>query len=1093
MSKLCKTQLLKNVKRPLWLFGLFTVFFCGFVTPIIAESLTQSHKEIHGKVTDANDFPLTGVSIVEKGTGNGTISDVNGLFELTVTSSSSVLSFSYIGFRTQEVIVGERTVLNVLLQEDSEILDEIVVVGYGTKRKGNLAASVSTVRSEDIIRSASTTTAGALVGKISGITARQKSGVPGSSASLQIRNLGTPLYVIDGVMTDEGAFNNLDIHDIDNISVLKDGAAAIYGFKASNGVVLVTTKKGGKKQKQQVNVNAYTGFQQWTKYPKLLNAYQWNYANDMADVNSGILKDPAVIANKKEELEKWKTGYYNPETGEDYRGFDWYDNFVSKAAPQSYVNININGGTDNTTYYLSVGHVNQDAVFKDYNFNRTNMTANFNIDLTERLKVGAQVLGKIENRVNPALPGTDDYAEMRSSLYNLLPIWRPYANDNPDYLNFMAGHDAARNMAAYTIDNAGEFNQIWRTVQPVFNIEYDIPIKGLKFKSLLSYYYADKNTTDFEKGWKEYTYNSATKVYEIKYDRVDLGQTYLGKDTEHVEELTAQTYFDFDRTFSNVHQVTATVGLELYRRAWDRLYIYQSPANNTFITMLTDSENNKVVNNALNYSTASWVFRAGYVYDQRYIIDFSSRYDASWRFQKGSQWGFFPSVSGAWRLSEEDFFKDSEISSWLSNVKLRASYGSMGSDALSTGIYPYFAYQSGYNYDVGGAIISPNPISNASDNMMIGSQSKGLPITNLSWIETAISNIGIELGFFDNKLTAELDAFQRIRDGIPAYPDDVIYPLESGFPAMPQNLNSDKTVGVDGFVKWSDKVADLNYFVGVNATLARQMNGKRYGELFFNAWDQYRWSQENRWANVQQGEIWMWETIGVFQTQEEIDNYPINIDGANNTNLRPGDLIFKDVNGDGIIDEFDKRPLGYAAADWPWDSSKGNKNPLLSFGINMGVEWKGIDIAADFAGGCMNTFVPDWHVKYGPYRTQTGFVYNSLDVWRHEDIYDPTSPWIPGKFPAPAGWNNPSLRSWNDYYTKEVNYVRLRNLVVGYTLPAKFTKKILLEKFRVYFEGSNLFSIDTLQDYGFDPETSTVTGFDYPQHRTCLFGVNLTL
>ena len=209
----------------------------------------------------------------------------------------------------------------------------------------------------------------------------------------------------------------------------------------------------------------------------------------------------------------------------------------------------------------------------------------------------------------------------------------------------MAGHDAARNMAAYTIDNAGEFNQIWRTVQPVFNIEYDIPIKGLKFKSLLSYYYADKNTTDFEKGWKEYTYNSATKVYEIKYDRVDLGQTYLGKDTEHVEELTAQTYFDFDRTFSNVHQVTATVGLELYRRAWDRLYIYQSPANNTFITMLTDSENNKVVNNALNYSTASWVFRAGYVYDQRYIIDFSSRYDASWRFHKGSQWGFFPSVS----------------------------------------------------------------------------------------------------------------------------------------------------------------------------------------------------------------------------------------------------------------------------------------------------------------------------------------------------------------------------------------------------------------------------------------------------------------
>ena len=416
----------------------------------------------------------------------------------------------------------------------------------------------------------------------------------------------------------------------------------------------------------------------------------------------------------------------------------------------------------------------------------------------------------------------------------------------------------------------------------------------------------------------------------------------------------------------------------------------------------------------------------------------------------------------------------------------------MGSDALSTGVYPHFAYLPGYNYGIGGAVITSNPISSGTDKMVIGSQSKGLPITNLTWIKTSITNIGIDFGFLDDRLTAEFDVFQRLRDGIPAYPDDVVYPLESGFQAMPQNLNSDKTTGIDGFVKWSDKVGDFTYFIGANATLARQMNGKRYGELFLNAWDKYRWSQEDRWANVQNGEIWMWETIGVFQTQEEIDNYPVNIDGANNTNLRPGDLIFKDINGDGLINVYDKRPLGYAAADWPWDSSKGNKNPLLSFGMNMGFEWRGIDFATDLAGGTMNTFVPDWHVKYGPSRTQTGFSYNSLDVWRHEDIYDPTSPWIPGKFPAPAGWNNPSIRDWNDYYTKEINYIRLRNLVLGYTLPPKMTKKMFVEKLRLYFQGSNLLCLDTLDDYGFDPEISTVTGFDYPQHRTCLFGINVT-
>ncbi|OJX87766.1 MAG: SusC/RagA family TonB-linked outer membrane protein [Paludibacter sp. 47-17] len=1092
MSKLCNSRISEIMKRKRCFLSVLAAFICISINSVYAGNLMQSQRFVRGKVVDKEGLPLIGVSIVEKGTGNGTVSDIQGVFGLTVLNTDPVLLFSYVGYKTAEILPGEKNHIHVVLQEELELLDEVVVVGYGTKRKGNLAASVSTVRNEDIIRSASTTTAGAIVGKMAGITSRQKSGTPGSSASLQIRNMGTPLYVIDGVMTDEGAFNNLDIHDIDNISVLKDGAAAIYGFKASNGVVLVTTKKGGKNQKQQVNINAYTGFQQWTEYPDLLNAYQWNYANDMADVNAGTLKDPLAIAAKKEALEKWRTGYYNAETGEDYRGYDWYGNFVDNAAPQSYVNANVNGGSENTTYYISVGHVSQDAVFKDYNFNRTNMTANFNVDLTDRWKIGVQVLGKIENRTNPALPGSDDYAEMRSSLYNLLPVWRPYANDNPDYLNFMAGHDAARNMAAYTIDNAGEFKETWRTVQPIFNIDYDIPVKGLKFKSLLSYYYGDKNTSNFEKGWKEYTYNQQGKVYEEKYDRVALGQTYLGKETEHVEELTGQTYLDFDRIFGNIHQVTATVGFEFYKRAWNSLIIYQTPANNTFISLLTDSENNKVINDALNYSTASWVFRAGYVYDQRYIIDFASRYDASWRFQQGNQWGFFPSLSGAWRISEEDFFKGSEISSWLSNLKLRVSYGSMGSDALSTGIYPYFAYLPGYNYDKGGAIITSNPISGGADNMVIGSQSKGLPVTNLTWIKTAITNVGIDLGFFDNHLTAEFDAFQRVRDGIPAYPDDVTYPLESGFLAMAQNLNSDKTLGVDGFIKWNDKIGDFTYSVGVNATLARQMNGKRYGELFLNAWDRYRWSQENRWANVQNGEIWMWETIGVFQTQEEIDNYPVNIDGANNTNLRPGDLIFRDINEDGIIDDFDKRPLGYAAADWPWDSSKGNKNPLLSFGLNLGVEWKGIDFAADLAGGSMNTFVPDWHVKYGPSRTQTGFVYNSLDVWHHEDIYDPTSPWVPGKFPAPAGWNNPSLRSWNDYYTKEINYVRLRNLVLGYTLPVKYTKKILIEKLRFYFEGSNLFCLDSLEDYGFDPEISTVTGFDYPQHRTCLFGINLT-
>jgi len=414
----------------------------------------------------------------------------------------------------------------------------------------------------------------------------------------------------------------------------------------------------------------------------------------------------------------------------------------------------------------------------------------------------------------------------------------------------------------------------------------------------------------------------------------------------------------------------------------------------------------------------------------------------------------------------------------------------MGDDNVGTADFDFLP---GYTYGEGTSLIPSDPINSGVGEMLYGTNIRPVPNDQISWMTASLLNIGVDLGFFNNKLTAEFDLFKRKIDGIAAIPDNLIFPLESGMTAMAQNLNSNENVGVDGFIKWSDKIRDFNYFVGVNFTLARQKNGKRNSVLFLNAIDKYRWSQSNRWANVTQGRVWMWETIGVFQTQDEIDNYPVNIDGNNNTSLVPGDLIFKDVNGDGIIDDLDKRPLGYASVDWPWatGSEGGNKNPLMSLGINFGFEWRGIDFAADFAGGFMNTFVPDWGLKWGASRAVNGYVYNNLNVWHHEDIFDPTSPWVPGDFPALRTYN-PSSRSDDDFYTKEINYLRLRNLVVGYSLPQRWTQRAYIQKLRLYFEGSNLFCWDSMKKFGFDPEISTTNGRDYPQHRTFTIGVNLT-
>jgi TonB-linked SusC/RagA family outer membrane protein len=993
-----------------------------------------------------------------------------------------VLEFSYIGYIGQSVRAGNKKTLNIVLVAEAGSLNEVVVVGYSTQKKGSVAAAVSTIKAEDLARTTSTTVSGALVGKTSGITFRQKSGQPGTATQIQIRNLGTPLFVIDGVMKDEGQFNNLDVNDIENISILKDGAAAIYGVKASNGVVLVTTKKGSSNQKPTVTLNTYYGYQGWFRYPQLLTAYEWQYANLMKDVNNGAYT--GNVENDRAMLDKWKQGLYNPETGEDYRGYDWKKEFVSDNAPQKYMNVNVSGGNDKSIYYISLGHIDQDAVFKDYNFNRTNIQTNFETKLSESFKVGIQVNGRIETRQNPGMPGTDDYEAARAAVFLLPPIYRPFANDNPLYLNAVPGR-LGNNLAAMTMDNAGKYKNDWRVIQANWNAEYKTPLKGLTAKALFSYYYASSQTDNFEKGWQEYTYNKTNDAYNVAYDKAAAGNTYLVKGRQNIQEHTGQFTLNYDNTFNNAHHITGVAGFEFYERTGNNLNIQQNPVDNNFIDLITTNEKNTVVDTRYTNSTASVIFRAGYDYKQKYIVEFAGRYDGSWKFPKGKRWGLFPSVQTAWRLSEEDFFKNSSMANWLTNVKLRASYGQMGDDNL--GYYPDFAYLPGYNYNVGNSYMTPYPGSTVDGRKISGIQYKGLPITDLSWMTSTMMNAGIELGFVKNKLTAEFDVFRRRRSGIPTIPNDLKFPVETGLTALPQNLDSDETVGFDAFVRWNDKINDFGYRIGVNLTLARQKFGARYGERFFNSWDQYRYSQKDRWSNVSGGsQMWMWEVIGQFKTQEEIDNYPVNIDGANNANLRPGDLIFRDVNGDGIMDSHDERPLGYAGADWPWDQSLSNKTPLMTIGLNLGFDWKGIDVAADFAGGFMNTFVMDWQTKWGVDRTSNGYYYNSIDVWRHEDILDPKSPWVPGLFPSIG---TVSGRWWNNYYTTNVNYVRLRNLVVGYTLPAKWTNKVAISKLRFYFQGSNLASWDNLKDMGFDPEISTVNGQDYPQHKIYTFGV----
>lgn len=1064
----------------------------GLETAHAADMTMQDSYVIKGKVSDASGQALIGVTVRVADSNNATVTDLDGNFQLTVLPGD-ILEFSILGYKTQMVQANGRSSLEVIMEDDFETLDELVVVGYGSKRKGSVASAVTTIGSDDISRTTSSTLAGALVGKMAGVTSRQKSGVPGSAANIQIRNLGTPLFVIDGIIKDESQFNNIDPNDIENISVLKDGSAAIYGVRAANGVILVTTKGGAKNQKTTVEIDVNHGWQAWTSYPQLLNAYEWVYSNYMLEANLGTLGVSPEVA--RQELEKWKEGYYNPETGEDYRGYDW-TSFVSKAAPQTHVHGSVSGGGDKATYYVSASHIDQDAVFQDYNYQRSNVQSNINFDISDNLKMGFRFSGNISKNTTPAMAGGDKYGQPREALFLLPPIYRPYANDNEDYLNSIPGQSGL-NLAAMTIEHAGKSEKKTTVAQADWDLEWKTPLKGLTGKALFSYTYSHAETDNFEKGWKEYEYDKESDTYKVVYDKSAAGATWMERFNVRNAAYSGQALLNYENTFGK-HNVSGMAGFEFTNQDYHSLTVQQHPIENEYINIISTNEDNLVSEAKSNKSTASFLFRAGYSYDNRYILDFSARYDGSWRFPQGKRWGFFPSGSAAWRISEEPFFKNSSISNWFSNLKLRASYGMMGDDNLG-GLYPDFAFLSGYKYYQGQSLIASDPFNSATESKVVGSASKGIPVTTLSWMTVNMMNVGMDFGFFNNKLSGELDFFKRFRSGIPGTPSDILFPLETGLSVLPENMNSDSTMGFDMFLKWRDNIGDFKYNVGFNFTLARQMNGSIAGELFFNAWDKYRYGKGDRWSNVtlntdqgNAGGVWMWQVIGRFENQEQIDNYPVDQDGQNNATVKPGDVILLDVNGDGIINDYDERPMGYASADWPWDSSTSNKNPLISMGINLGFEWKGFDFSADIAGGFLNTFVADWYVKWGVTRTQNGYYYNNMNTWQHEDIFDLSSDWKEGLFPPLRGLSSHSGRWWNSFYSKEANYIRLRNLVVGYTLPTKWTKKVNIENLRIYFEGSNLFYFwNSLRDYGFDPEISTVNGQDYPQHRVMSIGVSV--
>lgn len=1009
----------------------------------------QQSRGIKGVVKDSYGETIIGASVIVKGTTTGTVTDMDGNFSLDVPVGTN-LEVSYVGYLTQAVVVNSN-LLSIVLKENSTQLSEVVVTGFGlSQKKATLTGAVSSIGANDLSRSVSSTTSGALVGKMPGVNSRQADGRPGSTTNIQIRNMGNPLYVIDGVQKDAGQFNNIDFNDIESVAVLKDASAAIYGVRAANGVVVVTTKKGSKNTKNTVTLNAYYGWQSLSNFPDPADAgtYVENYIQSQTIQGKTLTWD-------KEDLAKWQQG-----TEKGYQSFDWKD-FIWETSPQEYVNANVSGGSDKINYYFSLGHLNQDAMIVNYGgFTRSNVQMNIESQVNDKLKLGASMNGRIEKRMNPGVPGGDDYWLPIFGTYRNLPTVRPFANDNPKYPT-MTSTDAGTNFAWLNYDLSGKMEDTWRVAQLNFDAEYQI-IDGLKAKGMFGYYLANRKHDNQENTYKLYKYDEATDTYPVMFEN---NNPWRERTTAMVEELTTNVQLSYNKTFGD-HNVAALVGLESIKRDAPSNWVHSIPASNALhlLTYETMDTYNDTGNNT--EARLGWTGRVNYDFANKYLLELSARYDGSWKFPTNDRWGFFPSASVGWRISEEGFWKDSKIASVVSDLKLRGSYGMMGDDNVDG--YSAFDYMSGYNYKNGGSVID--------GKYTIGTEPRGLPVTTLSWIEAKILDIGFDASFFQGKLTGTFDFFQRKRTGLPASRYDVLIPSEAGFSLPKENLNSDMNLGYDASARWNDKAGDLNYSVGVNVTYSRFYDWNQYKPRFSNSWNEYRNSINERYGYLS----WGLEADGQFQSWEEIASWTIDNDRQGNKTLRPGDIKYKDQNGDKVINGMDERPIGY----------RQGSTPVLNMGMNFSFGYKGFDLAFDLTGGALASWRQDWEQRNPFHDGGNNSQYYMENTWRLSDITDANSALIPGKYPTLLIGNSSHSNYWNStFWMHNIRYVKLRNLEFGYTIPRQVLERFLISELRLYVSGQNLLTFANTN--GTDPEIESENGLQYPTTRIVNLGLTL--
>jgi TonB-linked SusC/RagA family outer membrane protein len=1006
----------------------------------------QSGK-ISGKISDKDGVPIPGVTILIEGTTRGTTSDIDGKFTISA-DVNAVLQFSFIGMQTKEVTINDDSDLSVVLLDDMIGIGEVVAIGYGSKKKESLTSAISTIQSDEILTTTNSSLAQALQGKVSGLQIRQNTGEPGSfDTRINVRGFGTPLYVIDGVAREGGSgFQKINPEDIESISVLKDAAAAIYGLRAANGVIIVTTKKG-KEGKTKFNYHGVFGVQQPTDVPEMASAAQYVEMVNRARIFSGL--GPAYT---EEEVEKYKKG----EPG--YEGTNWYDETFKEQAFQQQHNFSASGGNEKVNFFTSLGYVEDNGLFKsnDLGYKKYTFRTNLTAQLTKNLKADIQIAGRYDKKEEPGANFFNVFKATRIAD----PTTKPFANDNPDYYSLLMPSDI-NPLAMSERDVSGYSENVNKNFQSTLVLTYDVPfVDGLSLTGRYSYDSNNYMGKNLSKSYKLYNYDETTETYN---GVTQFSPSRISNNWQDYNLLNYQTQISYEKSFKEAHNVAGTLVYE-QQRTWVRDAFLQREYDFYTNDQINQGSlnNQQTSGNEIETGSRSLIGRFNYDYKGKYLIEYAFRYDGSYRYHPDYRWGFFPVVTAGWRISEESFFQNTVP--FISNLKLRGSYGIVGEDAGDP-----FQYVEGFTTTGGGGYEFENGV------YQTGATAPAIVNPELTWFESKITDFGFDLGMWKNSFSLEFDVYQRYRTGLLSK-RNISLPNTFGGELPQENLNSDRVRGLDMAIGYRNNAGEFYYEIKGNFNMAR--TNYEYVERgpFTSSWDEWKNGQAGRYNDV----LWGYVLESQFQDSEEVIFAPIQNGDIANTRELPGDFKYKDMNGDGLINGDDQIPLFY------------NGTPKIYYGLTLAAQWKGFDITALLQGSAKYTVrFQEVYAEMFAFRGNTPAYF--YDSWTQ----DVDGNWTEGEWPANR-YNTDvgAMYAESEMWRKDASYFRLKSMDLGYTFRNQsWMKKIGIDNFRVYVNGHNL--ITWADDFvkPFDPEKiegAYSAGLTYPLQKSYNMGINIT-